>query len=55
VALVRANVSEEYIAPINRVRRMGDLGATLAVTVAVGVNVNVIGTVEIQIPYSECW
>jgi hypothetical protein len=32
VALVRTNVSEEHIASIIRVRRIGELGKTLAVT-----------------------
>jgi hypothetical protein len=32
VALVRTDVSEERIAPIIRLRRIGELGTTLAVT-----------------------
>jgi hypothetical protein len=32
VALVRTNTSEEHIASIVRVTRIGELGATLAVT-----------------------
>jgi hypothetical protein len=33
VALVRIDVSEEYSAYIMRVRRIGELGITLAVTI----------------------
>jgi hypothetical protein len=32
VALVRTDVSEEHIAPIIRVTRIGELGTTIAVT-----------------------
>jgi hypothetical protein len=32
VALVRTDVLEEYVAPIIRVTRIGELGTTLAVT-----------------------
>jgi hypothetical protein len=32
VALVKADVSEEHIAPIIRVRKISDLGTALAVT-----------------------
>jgi hypothetical protein len=32
MALVKTNVSEEHIASIIRVRRIGELGTTLAIT-----------------------